>query len=160
MRKFFPLLLASAVALGHSAVAQNATTTPVGAMTITVAAAPTVSSPKVSTLTIPLFNPVPSNFQGQSVGLITGITDNTITNTSAGWSAGALSQAASPYLVRITTGNATGRIFVVSTSAQNTSTTVTVGDEGTPLTSSGLQVGDSYSIHPADTLLSFFGNGT
>jgi uncharacterized protein (TIGR02597 family) len=160
MNNFLPILLAIASIFTTGAFAQNATTTPVGAMTVSIAAALSPTAPKISAITIPLFNSVDTSFVGQSQGVITSFTDTTISNSSAGWGNGTLSQAASPYFIRITSGGAAGRIFVISKSVANTSTTITIDNEGTPLTTAGLAVGDKYCLHPADTLLSFFGNGT
>lgn len=130
--------------------AQSVTTVPVGAVTYTIPAYTTRG------ITIPLT--LDSNGVGQLKGKISSVGSNTITNSSAAWQAGALSAAATPYYVRINSGAAQGRIFMVSTSVANDSTTLTVGNDGTDLTGLGIVAGDSYEILPADTLLSLFGS--
>jgi hypothetical protein len=101
------------------------------------------------------------------VGVITGVTGpsgspaNTISNSNAGWTAGQLSVQATPYLLQITSGTATGRTFLISTSTANTSTGVTIDGTdlvNTDLTTLGIAVGtDTYQIIPADTISSVFG---
>jgi len=107
---------------------------------------------------------------GQVSGVITGVTATTISNSSAGWAAGALSQPATPYLIQITSGTAEGRLFLIASSANtggaisgtpNTATAVTVSSVDsaqTDLTTLGIVVGtDTYKIYACDTLSSFFG---
>ena len=67
---------------------------------------------------------------------------------------------ATPYLIRIVSGNAKGTIWQISTSASalNTATTVTVLNQGIDLTTLGIVNGvDTYEIIPADTLNNLFG---
>ena len=95
---------------------------------------------------------------GQMLGLVTAVTDTTVTNTNAGWTAGQLSNVATPYLIRFTSGAALGRSFLLSTATANTATTVTLdSSELTTLTSVGVSVGDSYQLVPCPTLLSRLG---
>lgn len=95
---------------------------------------------------------------GQMTGLVTSVTANTITNTNAGWTAGQLSAAATPYLIRLTSGAALGRRFLLSTVTANTATTVTLDtSETTTLTSLGISAGDAYQIEPCPTLRSCLG---
>ncbi|XHR28456.1 MAG: TIGR02597 family protein [Chthoniobacteraceae bacterium] len=136
---------------------------PVGLVHLNIAAG-TGSSPTLSVLSFPLLND--ASITGQSAGIISSITSNSITNSGAGWTAGALSTAASPYIIQITSGSATGRSFLISTSTANTATTVTVdAQESTQvnLTTLGIATGtsgDTYSIYECDTLLSIFGAGS
>ncbi|MEI6279981.1 MAG: hypothetical protein WCQ16_11470, partial [Verrucomicrobiae bacterium] len=93
---------------------------------------------------------------------LTSLASNSISNSAAGWTAGELSVAASPTLIRITSGSAIGRTFLVSTTA-NTATTVTIdaSDLGsTNLTSLGIltgDAGDTYELLNAHTLATLFG---
>jgi hypothetical protein len=139
--------------------AQSVTTTPVGAVTVTIAAG-TGTSRVASILSFPLIeNPAAT---GQVLGTITGVTSNTITNANAGWSAGALSVASTPYAVQITSGVAQGHTFLISTAAGslNSATTLTIASEESGLvdiTSLGVAVGDTYKLIPCDTLSSVLG---
>jgi uncharacterized protein (TIGR02597 family) len=139
--------------LGSHAFAQSVSTTPVGAVTFTIPANSTRA------ISMPLQESVDSS--AGSVGRITGVTSATISNASAAWTAGAYSSTSVPYYVRITSGVAQGRIFLVSTSTANTSTTLTVNNDGSDLTGLGILVGssgDTYEIVPCETLSSLFGN--
>ena len=142
----------------HSLRAQSATV-PQGYMNFTIAAG-SLGTPAVTTFSLPLSAPVPGNFTGQASGSISSVTATTITNSAAGWSAGALSQVASPYFIRITTGQAAGRTLLISTTAGqlNTATTVTVDNQGTPLDGLGIIAGDKYELFPGYTLQSVFGS--
>ena len=137
-------------------------TDPVGFTTVTIT--PGTGTTKRNTFfSLPLLE-VPSSFTGQVSGVITGVGAKTLSNSSAGWSAGALSQAATPYLIAITSGAAAGSMFLVSTATDtaNTATTVTVSSNDTlqipNLTTLGIVPGtDTYRIYACDTLSSFFG---
>ncbi len=149
-----------AFGLGYDASAQSVATTPVGAVTVTIAAG-TGTTRALTILSFPLLDQPLAG--GQITGRITGITSSTITNSNAGWTAGALSNSAAPYLIQITSGAAKGRTFLVSTSTANTADTVTVDSEESSLvdlTSLGVvlgQSGDNYRIIPCDTLGSLLG---
>lgn len=158
--------LASTFAL-PSATAQTATTDPVGFVTVGITAG-TGTAKRNTLFSVPLLET--EAIQGQVSGVITGVSSNTITNTNAGWVAGALSQPSTPYLIQITSGAAEGRMFLISSSANtggaiagaaNTSTTVTVSSLDSAqvnLTSLGIVNGtDTYKIYACDTLSSFFG---
>lgn len=138
--------------------AQSSSSTPEGYFTANIAAG-SGTSPVISTISFPLQGVAMAS--GQMVGIITGVTANTITNGNGGWTAGQLSQAATPYLIQITSGSAAGRTFLISTSTANTQTTVTldaVDAASTNLTTLGITTGtDTYQIIPADTLSSIFG---
>jgi uncharacterized protein (TIGR02597 family) len=157
LKTAIPSIAAALLAATPFASAQNATTTPVGFMTFTVASGATTG------FCIPLQDSVPADFTGSPNGKISGVTSNTITVDGAGWSPGALSVAAAPYFIRITSGSAQGRLFDISTSTQNTATVVTVNTQGSDLTTLGIQTGangDTFQILPADTLNTLFGNST
>jgi hypothetical protein len=150
-----------------SASAQTATTDPVGFVTVNIT--PGTGSAKKNTLfSVPLMEV--ESITGPVAGVITGVTSNSISNSNAGWTAGALSQPATPYLIQITSGVAEGRLFLIASSANtggaisgtaNTSTTVSVSSVDsaqTDLTSLGIVAGtDTYKIYACDTLSSFFG---
>jgi len=126
-------------------------------------AAGTGSTKKTSLVSIPLLDE--AAIAGKITGRITGLTATTITSTGAGWTAGQLSTAATPHLLEITSGAAQGRMLLISTTAANTTETVTlsteeatrVGDLRNLGITTGVENGDTYRIRPVDTLSSFFG---
>ena len=154
--------------------AGNAQTTvssePVGYVNVKIAAG-TGTAKKVSYVSLPLLDKGFS-ITGKTQGTITGVTSTTITDSTAGWTAGALSAPATPFLIGIKSGTATGRIFHVASSAStggavsgaaNTATTVTISslDTGsgiTDLAAAGVTVGDLYEIYACDTLSSALGS--
>jgi len=156
---FIALSLLCPVAIAQTTVA----TAPVGIINLTIAAGKG-SSPAVSVLSFPLNNNVSASLTGQVTGVITGVATSTISNASAGWTAGALSTPATPCLIQITSGSAAGRTFLISTSTANTSTTVTIDAQESAqvdLRTLGIAVGtDTYAIYGCDTLLSAFDAGT
>ena len=132
-------------------------TVPEGYVTLTVAAG-TGAGVVPSVLAFPLQGTATAS--GQMVGVVTSVTASTITNANAGWTAGQLSQAATPYLLQFTSGKAVGRTFLLSTTTANTATTVTLDltdSLATDLTTLGITNADTYQIIPADTLLSVLG---
>jgi hypothetical protein len=163
------LALASlaAIALAVPASAQNATTDPVGFVTVNITAG-TGTTKRNTFYSPPLLEA--ASITGQSSGIITAVSSNSITNSNAGWSPGELSNPATPYLIIITSGAADGRMFLISSSANtggaisgvaNTATSVTVSSIDTTqvnLTSLGIAAGtDTYKILACDTLSSLFG---
>jgi uncharacterized protein (TIGR02597 family) len=135
-------------------------TTPVGAFKLSVAAG-SGSGRALTGISFPL--DTPSEADGQTVGRITSVSANGISNASAGWTAGQLSSAASPTLIRITSGAAKGRVFLISTSTANTESTLTIdaSDLGaTNLASLGIatgEQGDTYQLLKGQTIASLFG---
>jgi len=161
-RKNFLLCLAF-VGLSAASVSAQSNTVPAGYFTVNIAAGLGTSAVN-SVVSFPLQGTAAAS--GQMVGLITGVTSNTITNGNAGWTAGQLSVQATPYLIQITSGTATGRTFLIATvptnpvGATNTSTTLTLdaAESNTDLTTLGIVIGtDTYQIIPADTISSIFG---
>jgi hypothetical protein len=156
------------VTAASSASAQNATTDPVGFVTVNITAG-TGTTKRNTFYSPPLLEA--ASITGQASGIITAVSSNSITNSNAGWTAGELSNPATPYLIMITSGAADGRIFLISSSAAtggaisgaaNTATTVTVSSidttQVTNLTSLGIVTGtDTYKILSCDTLSSLFG---
>lgn len=140
--------------------AQNATVTtvPVGAVGVTIAAG-TGTARALSTVSFPLVEQ--AVIAGKATGIITGVTASTLSNSTAGWTAGQLSTAAAPCLIQITSGSASGRTFLVSTTTASTATTVTIDTEDAALvdlTTLGIASGvDTYRVLACDTLSSLFG---
>ena len=165
-----PAILLTTVLLAGATIssyAQNATTDPVGFVTVNIT--PGTGTTKRNTFYSPPLLEA-SSITGQATGVITALSSNSITNSNAGWSAGELSNPATPYLVMITSGAADGRIFLISSSnstggaiagAANTSTTVTISSIDTTqvnLTNLGIVAGtDTYRIFSCDTLSSLLG---
>ena len=147
--------------IGNPLAAQTSTsvTVPEGYLTVTIPAG-SVSSPSVTTFSVPVYSAVLSSFVGEPVGQISAVTSNTISNAAGGWSAGALSQAATPYFIRITSGAAAGQTFQISTTTANTASVLTVLNQQIDLTTLGIVSGNTYQIFPAETLATLFGTST
>jgi len=164
----FSILAALTIALPAAQAQETATTDPVGFVTVKIAGSFN-GSKTTSFISIPLLDS--AAITGQVSGVISGVTSNTISNSSAGWSPGELSRPESPFLIQITSGQANGRMFLISSSSEvagsqgstaNTSTSATIVGPGgaaeTDLTTLGIAVGtDTYRIYPCDTIKSFFG---
>ncbi len=151
------LTLALTGALALPPLAAQTPTIPVGYVSVTIDAGTGVSR-RIVPISLPLYGAAAAN--GQMTGQITALSASTLTNSNAGWSAGQLSQAASPYLIKLTSGVAIGRTFLISTTIENSDTTLTVSADDLvpgPLNSFGIAIGDTYEIIPCDTLGSFFG---
>jgi hypothetical protein len=144
----------------------TATTDPVGFVTVGIAAG-TGTAKRNTLFSLPLLE---TDSIAGVAGTITGVTSNTISNAGAGWTPGALSQPATPYLIQITSGSAKGRMFLIASSAAtggavsgtaNTATQVTISSLDSTqvdLNTLGIAVGaDTYKIYACDTLSSFFG---
>jgi hypothetical protein len=147
-------LIALCATLGFACLASaqtSVTTTPVGAMTYSIA--PGTGTSRVTTaFTIPLSDtPLAA---GITKGIIASRTSTTVTVTNAGWVAGALSASTAPYQLRITSGGAAGAFLAITA---NTTNTLTVS--GYDL-STMAAVGDGFEIIPVDTLDSLFGATT
>jgi hypothetical protein len=137
---------------------------PTGYADIAIAAG-SGAAKRTTLVSIPMLEDVPSNLTGSKTGRITGVTSNTITVANANWTAGALSTAATPYLMEITSGAALGHMLLVSTATANTADTVTIDSSEVSrvgnLTALGITAdaatGDTFRLWPCDTLGSFFG---
>ncbi|MCX7713993.1 MAG: hypothetical protein N2035_10100 [Chthoniobacterales bacterium] len=156
--------LAVLFGLGMAAgLSQNATTVPVGAVRIQIAAG-TGTARTTSLISIPLLDKVTGNVT--SIGRISSLTSNTITIANASWSPGYLSNATYPHYVRFLSGNASGLMLLISTSVSNSNNTFTINSDdanAVDLLSLGIQTGangDIVEIYPCETLNSFFGNST
>jgi uncharacterized protein (TIGR02597 family) len=103
-----------------------------------------------STLSLPLQkNPV-------AVGPITSVGTTTLSSANASWISGQFSAASNPYFVKIVSGAAAGRYFLITA---NTANQLTVEPRGTAL-SATIVAGDRYQIIPARTLGLLFGTST
>lgn len=147
---------------GHA----EAVTDPVGFITINIAPG-NGSTRALTLLSAPLLTSATkadgvTPADGAVTGVISSLTSNSISNSSAAWTAGELSTAATPKVLRILSGAAEGRTFLLSTTTANTSTTVTLDStETTNLTTLGIATGangDRYQIFDCDTISSFFGD--
>lgn len=152
MKKLFVLATLSLVPAAFAA--DVAYSPPVGGITVTLTGSVN-GAPKVSTFTPALRLTLGSNFVGKGRGTLTAVTATTFADSTAGWGATALSQAATPYFVRIRSGAAAGTWWQVSTTS-NTATVVTVLNRGINPLTAGVAVGDSYEIVPGDTLQTLF----
>lgn len=153
----FTAICLAALGMAGAVAQTSVSTVPTGFFTLTIPAGFGTSSSGAS-LSFPLQGVASAD--GQMAGVITGLSATTITNSNAGWTAGQLSVAVTPYLIQFTSGNAAGRTFLLSTSAANTSTTLTLDSNDsiqTPDLTQIAAVGDTYQIIPADTLLGIFG---
>jgi uncharacterized protein (TIGR02597 family) len=141
------------VTAASSASAQNATTDPVGFVTVNITASTNGVSYSVTPISPVLV--VASAVTGTTTGTLSAVGSDTLTVASAGWTAGELS--ANDVYVLFNSGNLTGLMVPVTA---NTADTLTVGSEGLNLSTSGAEVGNSIQLVQGDTLLSMFGNST
>ena len=165
-------ILVAAVMAGN-AQTNTVTSEPVGYVNLKITGSGTGTSKKLTYLSVPLLDKQIS-ISGKTTGTITAVTATTITDSAAGWTPGQLSAPATPYLIGITSGTATGRVFLIAASAAtagasgsaalaNTATTVTISSIDSnsgisDLAAAGVAAGDSYSIYAADTLSSALGS--
>ena len=148
------LVFATAFATGIFA-QSSVVTAPVGFVSYTIPAAVDSTTPTTTAICLPLHEAAAAS--GQLAGTITAVASGTISNSSAGWTSGALASAATPCFVRLSSGAAKGRTLFISA---NTSTDLTVDNQNTDLIAAGVVVGDSYQIIAGDTLMSLFGTST
>ena len=157
-RHGFGAALAALLGLGFGlqVSAETVTSVPVGVMRVVIAPAP-VSGTKITTFSPSLRLPVSESFVGKYVGKVTSLTSTTLSDATAAWAVGALSQAATPYYIKLTSGAAAGAMWQVSTTAANTASSVTILNlSGRDPLTAGALVGDAYEIIPADTLSTLF----
>lgn len=115
---------------------------------------------RVATVGFPLVD-AGTSISGNAHGVITAVNVSSLGSFAANWTAGELSQASNPHLLRITSGAAKGRLFEISTSVANTRNTVTLNTAGVDLRTLGIVAhGDTYEIVRAETLGSLFPAGT
>jgi len=153
MKKILVLSLASASLLIH-AHAQNATTTPVGAMMYSFPAAPSGDVATYFTLPLladPIFSGSPS-----AVG------SNTLTFANATWTPGEFVTNPVSFFIRVMSGQQEGRILKITGNTADT-LTLSVNDDtsvSTALTTGNFSVttSDRVELQQADTLASLFGD--
>jgi len=134
--------------LAVCAFAQTATTTPVGYVTITLPDG--TKAPSQTSVYLGLTdNPTGA---GVLAGKISAVGANSFTCAGAGWTQGEFSEPATPYIVRLTSGTATGTTWQVSTTTFNTTDTITISDSGVNLVTLGVAANDTFEILPLDTL--------
>ncbi|MEI8310582.1 MAG: TIGR02597 family protein [Verrucomicrobiota bacterium] len=154
MKKLLPLLLGAAAIFAHSALAQNATTTPVGAMTYTLNA--TTGGLTNTYISIPLTDSPVFSGAVQSFGA------TTLTFSGTPFVAGALAQSGTPYFLRFQSGLQAGRTVLITANTANTVTVDVTNNSGqaTNHDAPGFAVvaNDTAQIFQGDTLASFFGN--
>jgi len=134
----------------------------VGAVTLTIAAG-TGTSKVRSLVSAPLLGS--ASIQGRQSGRIASVGASTLSSTGAAWLPGGLSIPSAPFIIRLTSGLAEGRTFLISSQSEDSADTVTIdsGDASfVNLNSLGIvanaQNGDTFSIHPCDTLSSLLGD--
>jgi uncharacterized protein (TIGR02597 family) len=153
LKTAIPSIAAALLAAAPFASAQNATTDPVGFVTTTIRS----SADGVAFAVTPI-SPVllaASGVSGTTTGSVTSVGSNTLSITSAGWTADQL--PLNDVFVLFTTGNLTGLILPVTA---NTPDTLTVSTEGLNLSTSGASDGDMLQLIQGDTIESMFGNST
>ncbi len=149
MKKLFSLLVAGFVfAPLVCSAAVTAYSPPVGGMTISVPVNQTRS------IALPLQH-YPAG-GGAVIGKLSGVGVNYIEVAGANWPAASYSNASNPYYLRINSGVASGRVFMLGTTA-NTASRIYVVTDGVDLVASGVAVNDAYELVLADTLSSIFG---
>jgi uncharacterized protein (TIGR02597 family) len=143
MKNKILLLCLSALTAGSLSAAE-VVSAPVGFVQLTIPAS------RTSLLSLPLQkNPV-------AVGPVAAIGTSTLTDSSALWTSGQFSVAGNPYFLKMVSGSASGRYFLIT---GNTSNQLTVDTRGATL-SGVVAVGNRYQIIPGRTLGSFFGTST
>ncbi|MFZ4599373.1 MAG: hypothetical protein ACOYNN_12070 [Terrimicrobiaceae bacterium] len=148
MKKLFAVSFAAAL-IANSALAQNATTTPVGVMTISLPPS------KSMLISIPMV--------GDAVysGVISSLTANSITVAGSPWSDIQFG-GATPHFVQLKSGLHAGRFLriVSNTPSSITVDTDDIGGLDVPLTVSGKAAvgGDRFQITVGDTIGSLFGS--
>lgn len=154
-----PLKLAASllvVALLNSAHAQTSVVTvPVGFVDVDIAGSANGTAHAVTPFSAPLLNN--PTITGQSLGKITGVTSTSLSNTAGGWVTDELAAVGSPNYIKINTGSAAGRMFLITA---NTNNSLTVDSQGLDLTTLGIAAGssgDNYEIVQGETLLTLLG---
>lgn len=129
--------------------------TPVGYFRATFSPG-TGTARKVTAFAPPLAFPATA-IAGLSTGAIVSVTADTLTVSGAGWVAGQFTTPATPYVIKLTSGAAAGRTFLLSPTTPNTTDTVTLAPDQSDLTSLGVEAADTFEILHCDTLSALFG---
>ena len=146
-------LVALATGAGVARAQTTVSTTPVGFISRTIAAATNPTTPSGTTLSFPL-----SNAPDFVSSVLSIDSTNQFTLTGAAWVAGQFAVASAPRLVRVkssVTASNVGRFFLVTANTA-TQLTVTLADGLTDI-HSALTVGDTCEVVLANTLGSIFG---
>jgi hypothetical protein len=128
----------------------TATTDPVGFVTTSIAPSPNGTAFQVTPVS-PVLLQV-SGVSGATVGEVSGVSVNTVTLASAGWTAGELSSSQAYILFK--SGDLEGLVVRVTS---NTADTATVDTLGADLSALGAAVGNSIQLIQGDTVFSMFG---
>lgn len=153
MKTSRPLFIFLALcSLAPAAHAEESASVPEGYVKVAIQGSPNGTAYALTQFFAPLHR-VPLQ-AGRNAGGLSGVTTNTLSDSSAGWSAGALATTGSPYFVNLTSGVAEGRSFQITA---NTETHLTVNTQGLSLTTLGVTAGDTYEIVPGHTLLGIAG---
>jgi hypothetical protein len=129
--------------------ATSVATVPVGYMKIDV------PTGVVTPVGIPLEDTT-APLSGIRTGIIESAAGTTLTNAGGGWTS-PLSSPSAPWLLRITSGAAAGKVYEI---ASNTATSITVSG-GPYLSDIGLVAGvDTFELVPLDTLWTLLGSDT
>jgi uncharacterized protein (TIGR02597 family) len=99
---------------------------------------------------------LPLQQNSAAVGPVSSVGAATLIDSKAHWTSGQFSAASKPYFVKILTGTAAGRCYLVTA---NTGTQLTVDTRGASLTSM-VAAGNRYQISPGYTLGSLFGTSS
>jgi hypothetical protein len=162
MRKKLLILTSSLIMLGHLNIQASETLTiqslPVGVMEVN-AGAGNGSTKTVSLISAPLLRTASQS--GKMSGVINAVETSRIISESAGWQPSELTNPAQPHGLMVTSGTAAGRLFLISSSTNNSPTALQVTDphnRNLDLTTLGIQLGtDTYQIIELDTIKSLFG---
>lgn len=148
--------VAASFALGYANAQTTVATDPVGFVTTTVAASANGTTPSITPYSPVLFQP--SAASGLTTGLISGVTSNTLTVASAGWSTNSTNNlAANLAYVLIKSGSAEGLLLRVTA---NTADTMTVDALGNNLTAIPVAVSNSFQLVQGETIGTMFGTNT
>jgi len=142
-------IFVTAVMAGNAQTSVNSEA--VGYVTTTITAGPGGGVAKVTPVSPVLLDLTTAT--GVNTGVISSVTSSSITVSSAGWTANALS--GSQGYVMITGGSQNGLILRITS---NTTDTATLDTLGLDISTAGVAVGDPFKIIVGDTLLSMFGN--
>src|SRR5258708_3831097 len=153
-------LAASLLAIAPSPAAfgqTTAATTPVGLMKVTIPAASSTTTPKKTTLSVPLYGT--ADFSGLVVSVDS---INQFTLAGATWTANQFADPTAPRLARVmasATAAHVGRFFLVSGNTTNGQLQVVL-PSGVSTVASAVGVGDTCEVVPARTLGTLFGTAS
>jgi uncharacterized protein (TIGR02597 family) len=148
--------VAASFALAYANAQTTVATDPVGFVTTTIAASANGTTPSITPYSPVLFQP--SAASGLTTGLISGVTSNTLTVASAGWSTNSTNNlAANLVYALIKSGSAEGLLLRVT---GNTADTMTLDTLGNNLTAIPVAVSNSFQLIQGETIGTMFGTNT